>query len=486
MALAPAGYFLQRRLFSKAGSGVLESIVVSYFLFTVCLTVIAFFASLSSWFLADYAGLSIAVILFDRPTRGFLLKIHWPHLIIGLIFSSVLASFAVKLPDEASYYLQTIYALQEDGWIKGIGNLEPRFAMGSSFHVFSAVGNVFSDAPLKLNALLIAALVYTGFERLAQGQITNGIYWFIITILGFPVYFLLIPSQSPDVLGIIVTSLLVEKLFLDKTKNHGFISLLLGTSILLKPNAAISCTVLLLFTLTANGGWRHILRYSYLIILAGLLLIVKNIVLSGYPFYPVSIISVPVDWAIPLDAAHHATGLLQEGNVILLKKLNLTITFTVILILGMLYFLVRRRLQRISGKGIFLTAGLLISTIWVFTIFNFRLASHFLIPFVAFFLSGVIYFIKPVVLKKVMSTGMLIVTMAICLAPDINLGRWQSTFYDKFDSFELSNIVYPKKPQYPDGYCGEAKFPCVTFELYPSYQTQYNPTGQYYYLKKVD
>ncbi|MDZ7848351.1 MAG: hypothetical protein U5L96_17245 [Owenweeksia sp.] len=192
------------------------------------------------------------------------------------------------------YYLQTISHLTNEGWVKGIANLEPRFALGSSFHVLSATTSYQGSLPLLFNALLFSLMVFRLFECVQQDPPKRTAFWLPLSRSALPFAFLLIPSQSPALMGIVLVALVFEQLFLHEESRLPFSYLLLGSALLLKPTVALSLTILIFFWHLYSKKWSVLLRHSYWFILPVLVLPAKNLWLSAYPLFPLQ--AWPVDW----------------------------------------------------------------------------------------------------------------------------------------------------------------------------------------------
>nr|WP_162179430.1 hypothetical protein [Polaribacter sp. Hel1_85] len=227
--------------------------------------------------------------------------------IVSLAMSSVIPSIF----DNESYYIQTIKWLNEYGFVKGLGNLHIFFAQTSSWHILQAVFSfpfletTFND----LNGfflVLFSAFCFQELHQFKKEKKTNQLYaGSIIISLPFLIFF--INAPSPD-LPVFLISQLLFYLFIKNYKeiNTSMFSIILLLTIFICVIKITTCILILLPFILLIKNFKK-LKYSLLkpiliSLLAIILFLTKNVVLTGYLLYPLDIIDVfNVDWKVPTE-----------------------------------------------------------------------------------------------------------------------------------------------------------------------------------------
>ncbi len=223
-------------------------------------------------------------------------------ILISILFFSLLkcAQFPFIIDNE-SYYLQTIKWFNEFGFVKGLGNLHIFFAQSSPFHVLQAGFNFnfFTNRINDLNGLIL--VVSSGFfiSEFEKKYLQNAIKHWIGLILIFNILlFQFISAPSPDLLTLLLCQVIFY-LFLEQEENFSnfklitiFFLFLFFIKITIAP---IGLIILIILSKKSNRIFFFVLS-SFLII--GVL-ILKNIVITGYPLFPFNFIELNVDWRIP-------------------------------------------------------------------------------------------------------------------------------------------------------------------------------------------
>lgn len=198
------------------------------------------------------------------------------------------------LPDNESYYIQTIKWANEQGFARGLINIHPFLGQFSGWHILQAGFNVhnvlFALTFNDLNALFfLIFLFYWLWSYTERFQSQN--YWFVLWPVVLVLLLFFIDSPSPD-LPVILLSLIVFDLFI-QNYNIARPQLLLQLfilalfSFLIKPTAFVN---LLLAILLIIKHRRLIKGQLYLYVIFGLtglfLWLSKNYLITGYLFYP--------------------------------------------------------------------------------------------------------------------------------------------------------------------------------------------------------
>jgi hypothetical protein len=237
----------------------------------------------------------IVTLLFDayagiKETSGFT-KITLALLFIGALFKSA------QLPsiiDNETYYLQTIKWLNEYGFVTGLGNLHLFLAQQSPWHLLQAGLNLnflsgrFND----INGFLfITCTCY----YLAQAK-DYKVHWLtLLPALSF-IFFLFIDAPSPDLPLLMITPIVVHQLMKEDCVSVKTAWLLFLLIAFIKVTIA-PLGIVFLYPLVKDRKLLTFFAISGCSIL--LLWMAKNILISGYPFYPFTTLATDADWQIP-------------------------------------------------------------------------------------------------------------------------------------------------------------------------------------------
>lgn len=203
--------------------------------------------------------------------------------------------------DNESYYIQTIKWINEYGYIKGLANLHIYFGQTSPFHVLQAGlnFNFFTDRSNDLNGFILnISLIYfiTEFEK--RYKINGEIHWIGFGIVFNILLFQFINSPTPD-LSIILFSQILFYYFLDKEdsqSNFKIATLLLLYLIFIKIIVAPFALIILYLI---NKNKKRFYFFFIFCTIISTILIMKNLIITGYPIYPFDILPLKSDWTIP-------------------------------------------------------------------------------------------------------------------------------------------------------------------------------------------
>jgi len=197
-----------------------------------------------------------------------------------LVIILFVASFSPYLYDHFSYYAPTILYLKESGFIKGISNLDLLLGQTSFWHIFQAGFSNVIDSDLRINAyLLVLFLIY----------IYENKRW--VLLLFIPFFLLFIPQPSPDLPVFVIALVIINELLNDR--NRILILYLSIFAFCIKP---IMFWLPLLWIF--DSFYRRNFKFKMLILLLafGMLFVVKNLWLFGFPVFPVSFIDFNLPW----------------------------------------------------------------------------------------------------------------------------------------------------------------------------------------------
>lgn len=263
----------------------------------------------------------------------------WSKLALLLVFVISLLKCA-QLPfiiDNESYYIQTIKWLNEYGFVKGLANLHIFLAQNSPFHVlqagfnFSFISDQFND----LNGfVLVVCCLYFIIEFEKQFKQNNKTHWIGLVLIFNILFFQFVNTPSPDLIIILVTQIILY-LYIEKENNSSNFKVICLLFLFL---FFIKITIAPIGLLVLFISWKEKKRLLFLMLVSAVLasvLIAKNTVISGYPFYPASVSKAKVDWIVPEKMMHFISsatinyGYFKENvsnNVSLLSKLKSWVT----------------------------------------------------------------------------------------------------------------------------------------------------------------
>lgn len=265
-----------------------DSFVLTSFLgivgMTILQTLIAFFYTLGSgveifFILLGILGFAICLKKKSYSYFNFSKNLNfWFYFFAILIL--FLASFSPILYDHFSYYISTISYLKQFGFVKGISSLDLLLGQSSFWHIFQAGFSHFVDPFLKINSYLSVLFLIYIYERKQ---------YFLLIFL--PVYLLFVQQPSPDLPILIITLVVINELI--NRRNNPIILYLAMLAFCIKPIVFwLPLFVILQNIFDKNISFKTIIPVSML----GILLLMKNLWLFGFPIFPVSILDFNLAW----------------------------------------------------------------------------------------------------------------------------------------------------------------------------------------------
>ncbi len=213
-------------------------------------------------------------------------------LVLIVAFNSSLVPF---LPDNESYYVQTIKWAGQYGLVPGLINLHPFLGQFSGWHILQAAmfgyeNRFFND----LNGLLFILFVFFVLKKLLSflNRTENKTDALIgLQIIIIPFLFLFVNSPSPD-LPVFIIAQLIFYLFV---KNYNRISdasvkqmILLFFFALMIKLTALPLVVFPLLLIIKKASKSLSIFFAIFLFFTLILCISKNLIISGYLFYPFS------------------------------------------------------------------------------------------------------------------------------------------------------------------------------------------------------
>ena len=234
------------------------------------------------------------IIIYIKDILKAVIKIKLKSKILLLvIFFLVLAksaSLGSRLDNE-NYYIQSIQWLNEYGFFKGLGNLHLYFCQTSGWHVLQSIFS-FDFTDFAFNDLGSFMLLLFNIYAIITYQSKYGSS---LLLIGLPVLnfilleFTIVPS--PD-FGIIMIFLVVVHLFLKNfaqpDSNTFYLIFLLSLSAMLIKVTGIGLFVfpIILLYKIRNKSLRFWLKLLSTSLIFVSIWIGKNLIISGYPFFP--------------------------------------------------------------------------------------------------------------------------------------------------------------------------------------------------------
>ncbi len=293
------GSLLQMIIFKNKPQTIDYLLYNGLFAYMLLIWLITYFTGFDLYFQMTSFILSfIYLILYPKYLKALWQSFkHFPKINKAIFFITasvvlMLSSAFSTLPDNESYYIQTIQWANAQGLIKGLINIHPFLGQFSGWHILQAGFNfqtnllIFND----LNGLFFLIFVFYWLKRFQKAEF-NQTYWLGLFPVVMPILIFFIDSPSPD-LPVALLSLLVFDLFIRNYQQFNlqeFIEILMLTafSFLIKPTAVINLFLVVIL------WWRYHRQLSRMFLkivsfglfIAGLWLS-KNYLITGYLFYP--------------------------------------------------------------------------------------------------------------------------------------------------------------------------------------------------------
>jgi hypothetical protein len=280
-----------------------QCIVLNIFSLFIRIGIEVFLVNLALSFLLFYYQRKVIYQYWEETKLSFnsLSLFSKSTLLVLILLSLIKCAQSPILTDNESYYIQTIKWVNEYGFIKGLANLHIFFAQTSPFHVLQAGlnFNFISNRINDLNGfiLIISSFFYlTIFEKRMKAK--KEIHWIGLITLFNVLFFQFINSPSPDFI-LLVLSQIIFYLFLEEKRsdeNFKIITLLILLLIFIKITIASFILIPLYLLVREKKGFLFFISAGTI---TTILFIIKNSITSGYPFYPLNLFPLPVDWKIP-------------------------------------------------------------------------------------------------------------------------------------------------------------------------------------------
>ena len=268
-----------------------------------------------------FFGIMTAVIISQIK---HIKKIDVRYCLLALAISAY-ASGVIYWGDSGSYHMALVGIANEYGTVAGLGAIDQRYGSLSSIFSFTSL-YLFSEK-IKIyqivNVTVLLMLIF--FVVNIKNYVKN--FTGMMSALWFGMVFILalrwgvIISPSPDLLPIVMPFLCALVLF-DKNGNIEqklFLIAVFGAlslSIRLSSLPLLFLPLILLLSRHNELSLRKILFNNPMpiaIIIGSLFVtLTTNIIATGYPFYPSSILKLDLEWTLPLDSVNEYSAAIHN------------------------------------------------------------------------------------------------------------------------------------------------------------------------------
>lgn len=299
---------------------------------TVLFSIIAFFYKIGfEVFILNILLIVLFSYLFWSEIVVFFTSLFKDFTILQTLFFCVIILFigfkSALLPtifDNESYYIQTIKWLNNYGYVKGVSNVHPFLAQFSFWHVFQSGFNFsfisfhFNDS----NGLMLILGLYYFFEKYTEKLD----YLLVIMGLFLVFYFQFIDAPSPDLPILVICAILFYEFVFNTLDTKKSKSLFLFLVFICFIKITVAPLVLLLYFIIKKEKY-SVIYYASVSLLFVSIWILKNIIITGLPLFPLSYFDLNLDWKIDSNLFEMVTqGTIDAGyseNLVYTKKLNL-------------------------------------------------------------------------------------------------------------------------------------------------------------------
>ncbi|WP_417291089.1 LIC_10190 family membrane protein [Corallibacter sp.] len=388
-------------------------------------------------------------------------------ILIGVSILILAQSASVPtLPDNESYYIQTILWLNEFGFVKGLTNLHLFLGQTSGWHIlqsafsFSFIYSNFNDIS-GLCLLLGNVFAIIALQKFIKSHNRDKTLLYIGLLPVFNCFlFPFISSPSPDLAVIILLAIVVFKFITNYkacSKDELLLVVILTAFLIFIKVTAIVCLIFpfVLFIKHHKANKKHSIIIGSIYTTVLLLMITKNIIITGNALYPLfDFDTFKTSWSLPKNISSYfssygnaygygiSTTVYETSSVVELLKYWINYTgidgfinkCLVVLLLVFAFFLKHKTFRIIYGVTIIQLVLLF------YTSPQFRFYLPFFIVLVLLVLSRVFW-------KKSVIKFMLICSILLCFGFVFIPSLPGKT---KTSSFHLKNIIEPySNSKYP-------------------------------------
>ncbi len=374
--------------------------------------------------------------------------------ILVVLLACVKSSGAPFVIDNESYYVQTINWINEYGFVKGVANLHIYFAQTSTWHVLQA-GLNFSFLTDRINDLNAFLVIVCSFFYIVKFQLNRQNHW-IGFLLAFNVLlFQFIDAPSPDLPLILIFPIILYYFTKKDNKDGLSISIFLFFLLVVIKLTILPLGLLFLFWIKQR---KKVVKTIIIGIIFLIPWVVKNSIISGYPFYPFNWIGLNVDWLVPEKLRSFAEEITvkagyfesnhQGGHVGFLEKLHSWINLSGINAIFnrgiIILFVVAFVTKSFQEKKRFRIIYWVLLVHFIFILFTSPQYRFFLIEFMflsAFLIQDGVQYLK----NKYLSRPILLIS---CLLPIVflfpmNIPLTDNLHHQAISKYQISQLFVP-------------------------------------------
>lgn len=300
----PYGLLLQKICGIKSAN-ICLTLVFGLFFLCFGFTAVSLFTALNFYALVIVILIAISLYyLYRKDIKAIIknctltvntLKPFQKYLLLFFIFASALKSAQVPFViDNESYYIQTIKWANEYGLVKGLANLHIFLAQASPWHILHAGLNL-NFTGLYFNDINGFIFLVTVTYAITQQEALKS--WLSFLPLFSVFYFLFLDAPSPDLPLLCLLPVMFWLYIQNKEDNYKAAVLLFAFAAFIKVTVA-PFALLFLPQLIRK---KQFVFFSVVGMSVFILWTIKNIIVSGYPLYPLTILSVDAGWKVPSE-----------------------------------------------------------------------------------------------------------------------------------------------------------------------------------------
>lgn len=309
------GQLFLKRLGADLPAGPLV-VVTGLIVLTTLASFFSLFFEIGLWFnLLLLAGAVAALLTRSVSLPRILHPLSWiPLSVLGLALLLLLenATHSPLNPDTNIYHAQAIRWIESFPAVPGLGNLHGRLAFNSAWFVSNAIFSLpflgLGSFHLTASVLFLAVVCYFwgGFGEILRSTITPAT---LLKVSFFPLAFSLLGSDisSPGTdLPVSLLLWLMAVLWAETDKPHRSLLIVLLAAFVVTVKLSAAPALLLAAVVLGEQIHRGEKRTSAWTVVCGALVllpfITRNIILSGYPLYPIPSLDLfSLDWKVPAD-----------------------------------------------------------------------------------------------------------------------------------------------------------------------------------------
>lgn len=300
----PYGVLLQKLCGIKSAN-ICLTVVFGLFFLCFGFTAVSLFTALNFYALVIVILIAISLYyLYRKDIKAIInnctltvntLKPFQKYLLLFFMFAAALKSAQVPFViDNESYYIQTIKWANEYGLVKGLANLHIFLAQASPWHILHAGLNL-NFTGLYFNDINGFIFLVTFTYAITQQEAVKS--WLNFLPLFSVFYFLFLDAPSPDLPLLCLLPVMFWLYIQNKEDNYKAAILLFAFAAFIK----VTIAPLALLFLPQLIRKKQFIFFSAVGMSVFVLWTIKNIIVSGYPLYPLTILSVDADWKVPAE-----------------------------------------------------------------------------------------------------------------------------------------------------------------------------------------